>query len=376
MKRNKIVHILHSVGGVDVSLRLILSNIDNIKFENVIIHGQKDTENIFFDKSHQKVKSYRIPINRDISVKNDLKSIIQTYKIIKKEKPDLIHSHSAKGGIVGRIVGRLLGVKVLHTPQAYSYLSTENFLKRRIYITIEKLFANGNSILLASSNSEKDRATKEIGYKEKNTILFNNSIQPIDQLSQLSIEKTWPDEYICTVGRPSFQKNIELMIQVIFEIKKYQKNIHLVLMGVGYHSPQLDLIKDLIIKLDLKSNITLLDWTDREDIFRIINDSKLYISTARYEGLPYSIIESLALSKPCVVSDCDGNRDLIVNNFNGFVIKGNHAESFSAKIIEILNNEQLYLKFSHNAKKYFIENFNILDNIKKLENIYESNILR
>lgn len=373
MIRNKIVHILHSVGGVDVSLRLILSNIDNTEFENVIIHGQNDTENIFLDKNNQKVKSYKIPINRDISIKNDFKSIIQAYKIIKKEKPNLIHSHSAKGGIIGRIVGRLLGIKVLHTPQAYSYLSTENFLKRRIYIGIEKLFANGNSILLASSNSEKNRATKEIGYKEKNTILFNNSIKPIDQLSDLSIKKTWPDEYICTVGRPSFQKNIELMIRVIFEIKKHQKDIHLVLMGVGYHSPQLDLIKDLIISLDLKSNITLLDWTNREDIFRIINDSKLYISTARYEGLPYSIIESLALSKPCVVSDCDGNRDLIINDFNGFVIKDNNEESFSKKIIEILNNEKLYLKFSQNAKKYFIENFNILDNIKKLEKIYKSN---
>ncbi|MEZ0007413.1 glycosyltransferase involved in cell wall biosynthesis [Flavobacterium sp. 28YEA47A] len=374
MKRNKIVHVLHSVGGVDVSLRLILSNIDNTEFENVIIHGQKDTDNIFLDKNNQKLKSYRLPINRDISFVNDLKSIIQAYKIIKKEKPDLIHSHSAKGGIVGRMVGRLLGIKVLHTPQAYSYLSTENFLKRRVYIAIEKLFANGNSILLASSNSEKDRAIKEVGYVEKKTILFNNSILPIDQLSELTIEKTWPDDYICTVGRPSFQKNIELMIQIIFEIKKHQKNIHLVLMGVGYHSPQLDSINDLIIKLDLKSNITLLDWTDRQDIFRIINDSKLYISTARYEGLPYSIIESLALSKPCVVSDCDGNRDLIINGFNGFVIKDSHAESFSRKIIETLNNGELYLKFSQNAKKYFTENFNILNNIKKLENIYKSNI--
>ncbi|OJX52818.1 MAG: glycosyltransferase family 1 protein [Flavobacterium sp. 38-13] len=374
MKRNKIVHILHSVGGVDVSLRLILSNINNIEFENVIIHGQKDTEDVFLDKNNQKLKSYRIPINRDISFKNDLKSIIQAYKIIKKEKPDLIHSHSAKGGIVGRMVGRMLGIKVLHTPQAYSYLSTENFLKRKVYITIEKLFANGNSILLASSNSEKNRAIKEVGYVEKKTILFNNSILPIDQLSELTIEKNWPDDYICTVGRPSFQKNIELMIQVLFEIKKHQKNIHLVLMGVGYHSPQLDSINDLISKLDLKSNITLLNWTNRQDIFRIINDSKLYISTARYEGLPYSIIESLALCKPCVVSDCDGNRDLIINDFNGFVIKDSHPESFSTKIIEILNNEELYLKFSQNAKKYFTENFNIIDNIKKLENIYKSNI--
>ena len=53
----------------------------------------------------------------------------------------------------------------------------------------------------------------------------------------------------------------------------------------------------------------------------IINQSKFYISTARYEGLPYSIIESMSLSKPCIVSDCDGNRDLIEDCVNGFIIK-------------------------------------------------------
>ena len=69
-----------------------------------------------------------------------------------------------------------------------------------------------------------------------------------------------------------------------------------------------------IEKLDLKEHITLLKWTKRSDVLNIISNSKLYISTARYEGLPYSIIESLALSKPCVVSNCDGNRDLIIQN--------------------------------------------------------------
>lgn len=372
IKKNKIIHVLHSVGGVDVSLRLILENIDNSKFESIVIHGMDDTEMPFYDSDNQQIKEYKVPITRNISIKSDWDSIIETYKIIKKEKPDLIHTHSAKGGIIGRIVGRLLKVNVLHTPQAYSYLSTNNVFKRKIYKLIERFFANGNSKLLASSNSERNRGINEVGYKEKNALLFNNSIIPIQNLTSLSIEKTWPEEYICTVGRPSFQKNIELMIEIISKIKKHQK-VHLVLMGVGYHSPQLDSIKQLIEKLDLSLDVTLLNWTRREDVFTIINDSRLYISTARYEGLPYSIIESLALSKPCVVSNCDGNRDLIIDNYNGFVIDDYNVELFSEKIIEILNNDEVQKRLSINAKKSFLENYNICDNIKNLETIYNSN---
>ena len=367
MKKIKIAHILHCVGGVDVSLRLILENIDNDKFENVVIHGFKDSKDDFVDSNNNKIKDYKVSILRDISLFNDFLSIINTYKIVKKESPELIHAHSAKGGVVGRIVGFLLGIKVLYTPQAFSYLSTNNKIKRKIFLFIEKALTFKNSYLLASSNSEKGRAINEVKYKNQNVLLFNNSINSIEKIEVLKINKTWPDEYICTVGRPSYQKNIELMIHVLNEVRK-EKDIHLVLMGVGHHSDKLDDVKKLIDEFN--KSVTLIEWTDRENIFNIINNSKFYISTARYEGLPYSIIEALALGKPCIVSDCDGNRDLIQNDNNGFVIKGENIAEFNEKIKLLLNNEALLEKLSVNAKVCFNENYNIQRNIKKLEEIY------
>jgi glycosyltransferase involved in cell wall biosynthesis len=369
MKKIKIAHILHCVGGVDVSLRLILENIDNDKFENVVIHGFKDSKNDFVDRNNNIIKEYKVSILRDISLFNDFLSIINTYKIVKKENPELIHAHSAKGGVVGRIVGFLLGIKVLYTPQAFSYLSTNNKIKRKIFLFIEKALTFKNSYLLASSKSEKDRAIKDVKYKNKNVLLFDNSINSIEKIEVLKINKTWPDKYICTVGRPSYQKNIELMIHVLNEVRK-EHDIHLVLMGVGHHSDKLDDVKKLIDEFKLNKSVTLIEWTDRENIFNIINNSKFYISTARYEGLPYSIIEALALGKPCIVSDCDGNRDLIQNDYNGFVIKGENIKEFDEKIKLLLNDKALLERLSANAKVCFNENYNIQKNIKKLEEIY------
>ena len=369
MAKLKIVHLLHSIGGVDVYLRLVLENMNTDLFENSVIHGTMDTNKAFLDKNGNKVKEYKVSIFRDISIVDDIKSLVQTYKILKKEKPTLIHAHSAKGGIIGRITGRLLGIKVIYTPHAFSYLSTQNSFKRNLFLNIEKFLANGNSLLLATSQSEKKRAIEEVGYKPENTIVFNNCIEPIAKIEPLSITKTWPEDYICTVGRPSYQKNIEQMIRVMHEVNKEVK-IHLVVMGVGPVSGQLESVKSLIKELDMSNDVTLLDWTERTDVFNIINQSKFYLSTSRYEGMPYAVIENLALSKACVVSDCDGNKDLIIDNYNGFVVDNEDIEGFKSKILKLLDDKELLDKFSKNAFNLYSEKHNIKKNIAGLESIY------
>jgi glycosyltransferase involved in cell wall biosynthesis len=160
------------------------------------------------------------------------------------------------------------------------------------------------------------------------------------------------------------------MIRVMNEVNKEAK-IHLVVMGVGPVSDQLESVKNLIQKLDMEKEVTLLSWTERTDVFNIINQSKLYISTARYEGLPYAVIESLALSKPCIVTNCDGNRDLIIDGYNGFLVN-EEIMQFKEKILELLGDKKLLERMSKKSQQVFAENFSIKSNIKQLEAIYKS----
>lgn len=372
MSRKKIVHILHSVGGVDTSLRVLLKTIDSSKFENIVIHGTKDNSN-FLDDSNKYVREYKIPIERDINLVSDFRSIIKAYKIIKEEKPDLIHAHSAKGGLIGNTLGFFLNsVNVLHTPQAYSFLSANNSMKRSLLVSIERILKNKKSTLLASSNSELERGIKEIKYSESKTALFNNCISPIEldpKFSDLSSHNL-PDEYICTVGRPSYQKNIEMMIEVLKEIKKEIPNIHLVIMGVGVVSPNTENVKRLIKVYGLESNTTMIEWIQRERIFHIVSKSKLYITTARYEGLPYAVIESLSLSKSIVATDCDGNRDLVSDGENGFLLDLDAVNLMSKKTIELIKDDSKRLEFGKKSLQIFNENFNLDKNILDLEALY------
>ena len=371
MKKIKIIHILNSVGGVDVSLRLILENCNSEEFENIIIHGKHDTKSVYINKNGKPLKEYKLPIQREISIFRDLKAIYNTIKILKIEKPNIIHAHSAKGGVIARIASLFYKIKVLHTPQAYSYLSSPKGLKRIVFLGIEKALKNFSSILVASSTSELNRGLFEVGYKKQNTELFNNSINPITINSEDKTSSQVPKKYICSVGRPSFQKNIEMMIEVIKELKKMIPEIHLVLLGVGEYSPNKNKVEKLIIKHKLKDNVTLIPWIAREEIFQIISKSELYISTARYEGLPYSIIEALALGKACIVTNCDGNRDLVKNAINGYVVEENEIKSMANRIFELYNDNKKRKKFELNSFDSFNLNYNIEKNIVKVETIYK-----
>jgi glycosyltransferase involved in cell wall biosynthesis len=111
MKKIKVTHISHSVGGVDVYLRLIIKNTNPNNIKHIIIHGLKDSNKDFVDINNNKVIDYKVSIFREISLINDLKAIFNVYRILKKEKPDVIHAHSAKGGIIGRLLGWFL---ILH----------------------------------------------------------------------------------------------------------------------------------------------------------------------------------------------------------------------------------------------------------------------
>lgn len=366
----KVAHILNSLGGgVDVYLRTILEHIDYNKFEIHIIYS-KDNEGDYA-KIHPSIQEYKIEMTREINLLVDIIAIKDSIQLLKKIQPNLIHCHSAKGGAYGRLAGKILNIPTLFTPHAFSYLSTDKKFLKKIYQTIEQLLFTSNSYLLACSKSEKERAIKDLNLNNTKILLWENSIRPIQHISNAhSIQL--PDEYICSFGRPCYQKNLVLMIEMFAKFKQKNSNIQLVIGGIGKYAPNVKELKNAIEYYGLQKEVVLIPWVDRETVFNIISNSKLYISTSRYEGLPYSLIESMALGKPAVVTNCDGNRDLIVQGENGFLVNENDIQDFVSKLELLLSNKELYDQFSTNTKSRFEKHYNVFTNIQSLERIYQS----
>ncbi|EDM45367.1 glycosyltransferase, group 1 family protein [unidentified eubacterium SCB49] len=371
MKKTKIAHIANSVGGVNMWLRINIGTLDPKKTESFLIRGLEGSVDPILNRNGKQIKSYTVPIQREISIIKDFKAIRETIKILKKERPDVIHAHSAKGGIIARAASLFYKVNVLYTPHAFSFLSAETSLKRTVFIAIERVFKHFNSILLACSVSERNQGLLNLGYKKSRAIVMNNCVRPIT-ISEVKEPKQFTNKpYICTVGRPSYQKNIEMLLAVVKVLKVKQPDIHLVVLGVGEYSPNKEAVETIIKNDDLSNNITLIPWIERESIFGFIKNAALYVSASRYEGLPYSVIEAMALKKACVVTDADGNRDLVKDGYNGYVVPQDGVEVMANRIFALLSDDEKRVKMEQHALLRFNTDFNIENNIEKLEAIYK-----
>ena len=369
LSKIKIVHLLHCVGGVEVYVRQITENINPEHIENIIVSQSLINKNKFQNLNKALIKTHTINIKREINPIFDLLAIFKFICIIIKEKPNLIHAHSSKGGAIARISALFFKIKIFYTPHAFSFLSTNSFFKRQFYVFIEKVLKTNNTSVLATSVSEKNQAEHTIGYSPLKVMVLNNATPPFD----LSTIKAYPvihSNYICTVARPSYQKNLEMLLDVFLLITNKQNDIHLFIIGAGEYSPDLNKIKKIMIKNNLESNVTILPWISRTNVLSIIRNSKIYVSTSRYEGMPYAVIESMSLKVPCVLTDVDGNRDLVKDGHNGYIIKNMDVKEMSLKICDLLDNNDKRKQFGENAYEYYLKNHLLSQFVDKLTRNY------
>lgn len=169
----KVLHIGQLIGGLDIYIRSSISFASG-NIEYIIIHGKDDHSRPIYSNG-QPVKEYPTSLQRNLNPLKDIRCLYQTVKIIYKEKPDVIHCHSAKGGIIGRIAGFLTGTSTLYTPHGFSFLCSPSKKKQFIYKVLERM-SKFNSFMLACGESEQELGISEIGYSKDRVLCWHNCV--------------------------------------------------------------------------------------------------------------------------------------------------------------------------------------------------------
>ena len=129
--KTKIALILNSIGGVDIYIRHLLNFINFEKYDIIVISNKCESLETVFNN----VTFYSLEIKRNIDPFKDTATLFKTIKILKKERPQIIHCHSAKGGAIGRLAGNFLNIPTVYTPHAFSFLGYPDSLKKSIIST-------------------------------------------------------------------------------------------------------------------------------------------------------------------------------------------------------------------------------------------------
>ena len=169
----KVLHIGQMIGGLDIYIRNSIQFASG-EIDYVIMHG-KDDYKVPVLCQGKAVKDYSSSLQRDISFWKDFMALCQAISIINKEQPDIIHCHSAKGGMIGRIAGFLTHTPTLYTPHGYSFLCTPSKPKRWVYKLIERITKCG-CFMLACGESEQKLGIEDVGYSKRKALCWHNCV--------------------------------------------------------------------------------------------------------------------------------------------------------------------------------------------------------
>ncbi len=359
------------LGGAQKVAISICEKLDKTKFETVLICG---CGGILDEETKNKIRVIFVKdLVREINPIKDLKALFSIYKILKQEKPIIVHTHSSKAGIIGRLAAKLYGIKnIIHTIHGFSFNDTQSFFKKNLFIFLEKVGAKISKYLIPVSTENITKGlNNHIGKKEQYHYIrlgvdidnFKNFNNNPSLKKELNIDEK--DILVTTIGPFKPQKNLPDFIKIAKNISEKNKQFKFVIVGDGTLRPQFE---KLIKEYNISNNIFLLGW--RRDISNILNSSDIFVMTSLWEGLPISTIEAMCCGLSPIVNDVDGQREIVKDKFNGFLIKPYDIKSCEEKIILLTNDNKLKKEMSLNAKNSIDYTFSIDYMIKQHEQLY------
>jgi glycosyltransferase involved in cell wall biosynthesis len=354
MQKTKIVHISETfVSGVYTYIRQLTDFCSkDDKFQSFVIYSgeRSETNNDLIKKEFSpNVEFKSINMSREISPLKDLKSLIKIIIEIRKIKPEVIHVHSSKAGVLGRIA-RLFypKAKLFYTPHGYSFIREDiSGNKKQVYYLLEKVITKifGGTIIACGDyeftkaeglgKAELIRNGVDIDFVSKHTKPFNNQKFTIG-----------------TSGKIYIPKNPELFNKLALKLPNYQ----FVWIGDGE-------LKD---KLNAE-NIIITGWKSSNETLKLVNEFDVFLSTSSWEGLPFNIIEAMALSKPIVSSNINGNKPTVIKSENGFLC--DNIEDY-VHTFKILEDKSIREQFGKRSFQIADELFDMNKNFNQLIALY------
>ncbi len=322
------------------------------------------------------IKTYDL-ILRNLSIHTPFK----LFSILRKEKPDLIHTHGKGPGLYGRIIGRLLSIPVVHTFHGFHYEALP-LLTKWAHLAIETLLTLITDQHIFVSAGEKQRACILKLLDEENSTIIHNGVdqeyirnRSIDRetvLKSIGCENWKNNKILGTLSRLSPEKGILNLLSAFSKTVQEIPDLKLIIVG-GYPKEHEDYylkVKDLIEKESLTEHIRILGY--REDALEILKCMDFYISPSLSEGLPISILEAISSRIPIVATEIAGNKDILRNSAFGILVEPNSPECLSLGIIRITQLTQNELNIlTRNAYNRIKKEFSVEEMTSKTVLLYK-----
>lgn len=302
---------------------------------------------------------------REINPAKDIKTINYICHILEDNQPDIIHCHSSKAGIVGRIAGAIKNIPAVFTAHGWAFTNGVLPAKRIIYAAIEHIMLGITKRVICVSEFDLQLAKRWFLHNYNRIVTVHNGIVDKKFISSTVIEYSLPLKLV-SVARFSHQKNNLELIRAVEQINKlYSGSLQLNMVGDG---PLLSEAQAYVTSHKLENDVHFLG--SRTDVDDILNKNDIFCLISNYEGLPISIIEAMRAGMPIIASDVGGVNELVQDEVNGFLIPRGNISELVDKLKYILEHKKLIKSMGEASRKIYEEEYTADRMNQKILSVY------
>lgn len=391
MKRIKVLRIIArlNIGGPAIHAILLTEGLPKDKFETLLVCGSigKEEGDMLYYADEKKVRPYFLTqLKREISFKDDLIAIVKIFNIIKKEKPDIIHTHTAKAGVLGRIAAFFYNnlffpkkrIKLVHTFHGHVFSGYFNPLKSHFFVLFERFLAKFTDIIITVSDSVKSQLLSlKICAKHKIKVIPLGF--ELDKFLAIP-QKNEDFLNVGIVGRLVPVKNHKLFLDTAARIIR-EDNIKLKFKIIGDGELRKEL-ESYAKKLGIAQWCEFYGW--QKDLTKIYSDLDIVALTSLNEGTPVSLIEAMASARPVIATNVGGIKDLLggpveINATMGYgyqvlkrgiMVEPDDPACFARALFLFLKDKGLRNGMGANGRDYVKANFTKQRLLQDMEDLY------
>jgi glycosyltransferase involved in cell wall biosynthesis len=363
-----------NVGGPAILVADLMRNLDSSKFEARLVTGYCDeNESDYLDEVATDIKTIRIPgFGRSISIGNDLKAFFLLMREVRRFKPDVVHTHTAKAGVLGRVATFLVrpSAKRIHTFHGHLLHGYFGSKKVQIVVFVEKMLGLITYKFVSIGNVVKADLLKAGIAKDSKFEVIYPGLQNLDLYPKLEARKTLgldPTKiYVVYVGRLTQIKRPDRLIDLGRSLKASHPTVQLMIAGAG------ELLENLTVKSESESlPITFLGW--RNDIGKILSASDIAVLCSDNEGIPLTLIQASQAGLPIVSTNVGSVSDIVLDGVTGLLTEVS-SKGLMVGVSALLDDPVLGHRFGKAGQERAREFFSSRTMVERHERLYSQSL--
>jgi glycosyltransferase involved in cell wall biosynthesis len=304
----------------------------------------------------------------------DMKALIKLYRLMRRERPDIVCTETAKAGFLGRLAGRLAGVPVIvhtfhgHVLHGY-YGPVKNWLMRRMERSLARI---SDRLVTVSEEVKRDLVRYGVAAEEKIAVIplgfdLDPFLKAHTQQGEFRREMALSEgiKLVGIVGRIFPIKNHRLFLHSAARIAIQEPAVRFVIVGDGDLRAAME---QQARKLGIADRVLFTGW--RRDLPGIYADLDLLVVSSDNEGTPVSAIEAMAAGCPVVATRVGGLPDLIDDRRTGRLVPPRDAQALASVVLELLRNPEAARELGQNAKEVVRKRFTLMRLIRDMDHLY------